>query len=300
MSLYDAIEEVEKELGVEKPEAVVEEPVKEAAAAEPEKKEEAPPAEDAKPAAEAEKAPDAAAFARLRRDEAAARRRAEAAEAALKAPVAAPVVKKEEPSVEPDPNTDPEGHLRWELAQTKAQLKEVADYTASIRKEKEQTALKDNAVKAFTSYEDAFKVSAPDYEEVTKFGVQQLAASISRLNPSLRGAELSDAIQRQVLRLAGQAEQQGHDPAEYFYHMSKSWGYQPPAPAAAKTEAEVVKPKLKDIVEHKKKSASSLAAGGKSGRTAMSKEALAAMPFHEVASLSPADLREWEALEAAG
>ncbi len=292
MGLYDAIKEVEKEeVTVAAVEAPAPAPVKDEPA--PVKDEpEATPA----PVVTEDK-PDAAAFARMRRDKAAADRRAEMLEAQLKQKPAPAAPKPADTNVEPDPQLDPEGHLRWELAQTRAELKQVSEYTASIRKENEQKALKDNAVKAFTDYEEAFAPTATDYADVTTFGVQQIAASISRLNPTLKGAALQEAVQRQVLTLAGHAERQGHDPAEHFYHLSKSWGYQP---KAVEAPAAPVKPTLKAIVDHKKKASSSLAAGGKSGNTPLSREALKGMKFADVARLSPAELREWEAIEATG
>lgn len=333
MSLYEQIKEVteeeQKSLGVEtpanedkndKPEAGKE--------ADPDRKdtdtkirkeikteekkvdeaEKAEGAEDKKPAAAAEAAPDAAAFARIRREAAAAERRAAAAEAALKqsptqsqpgpAKVAAAV------ATEPDPNLDPEGHLRWQLAQTREQLKEVADWKAQQTHIEQQKTLKQNAVKAFEGYEEAFKPTVADYEDVMTYGVNAISQSIRTLNPNLKGEALGEAIQRQVLRLAAQAENQGHDPAEYLYHQAKSWGYQPKAAEApakeAVEEAPAKKPDLKSIAAHKKRSASSIAAGGKSGSAPLSREAVLDKSFglNEFSKLTPSQLRELEQLEA--
>lgn len=310
MSLYAKIEEIEQEETqiieeIEKG-APKDEPVEKAdnKADKVKTEEKAPEAkEDAEPKKEtdkpdAEAAPDAAAFARLRREQAAEKRRADALEAQLKLqPKAAEVKKPETANDEPDPNADPEAHLRWELAQTKAQLKDVADWKAQQTQKEQRTALRDNAIKAFESYEEGFKPTVTDYEEVMNHGISAITASIRTLNPMLKGEALGDAIKMQILRLAGQAEAAGHDPAEYLYHQAKSWGYRPKA-ADKPADEEKKKPDLKSIVDHKKKSASSLSPGGKGGNAPLSREAVLDKSFGlaDFARLTPSQLRELESL----
>lgn len=309
MSLQDAIKEVEKEekkaLGVEQaeppePKEDAPEPVDDAPAEPPaeelaDKKE--PPAED--------KAPENADFARLRREKAASDRRAAAAEEALKRQPAKPAEapKPADVDAEPDQNTDPEAHLRWELRQARNELKGLSDWRQSEEKKQQKKSVKDNAVKAFGGYEEAFKPTVTDYDDVMDFGVKAISASIRTLNPMLKGEELGNAIQLQILRMAGTAEAQGHDPAEYLYHQAKAWGYKPKeAPAEegdGKTE-EKAKPSFKSIVDSKKKSASSLTPGGKNGKIPLSREAVLDKNFglQDFAKLSPEQLKELESLEA--
>lgn len=299
MSLQDAIKEIDEKLkDTPAADAVVVE-VTDAPTPEPT---EAPAETPAPTEAPKESAPDAAAFARMRREAAAAERRAAAAEAQLKAAPTQPQpgpakVAEASANAEPDPNTDPEGHLRWELAQTRAQLKEVAEWKAQQTHKEQQVSLKDNAVKAFVGYEDAFKTTVPDYEPVMQHGLQAITASIRTLNPMIKGADLQEAVQRQVLRLAGQAEAQGHDPAEYLYHQAKSWGYQPKVEASAAKAEEKPAASLKNIVDHKKKSVSSFA-GGKGGNVPLSREAVLDKSFglQDFAKLTPSQLRELESL----
>ena len=235
---------------------------------------------------------DSSAYARMRMEKAAAQRKADMLEAELKAAKEAKEVKPKAVSEEPDAELDPEAHLRWELAETKKQLKEVADWKEQISQKERNASLREGAVNAFVSYEDAFSPTVKDYAEVTAFGVEQLATSISRLNPHLTGKALSDTVQKQVLIMAGQAESQGFDPAEYFYNQSKKWGYQPKAEAKAQEKIASVK----NIVSHKKAAPSSLTSGGRSGKVPLSKEAFESMNFSDLAKLTPAELRELESM----
>lgn len=326
MSLVEALKEVteaeEKALGIEP--VAKEEPVSppdehDEPASEPEtsraadgkfKKVEDKPKDEAKkeePVKPAEVTPDSASFARLRMEKAAAERRAAAAEARLNqaptqpqpGPAKAEAATVARAEAEPDPNTDPEGHMRWELAQTKGQLKEVLDWKAEQTHKSHQVSLKENAVKAFGNYEDAFKQTVTDYADVMDFGITTLSNSIRTLNPNLKGEALGEAIQRQVLRLAAQAEQQGFDPAEYLYETAKGWGYKPKAAAPAdEPAADIKKPTVKDISQHKKRSASSLTAGGKNGAVPLSREAVLSKDFglQDFAKLTPSQLRELENL----
>lgn len=310
MSLKDAIAEVEKEekkaLNVE--EVQDDKPQEE----EPEKKEEAAPEgdegkeEDAgepetpenKPEEKPAAPPENADFARLRREKAASDRRAAAAEAQLKQKPTESA-KPANADTEPDQNTDPEAHLRWELRQARNDVKSLTDWRQAEERKQQQITVKDSAVKAFGNYEQAFSPTVKDYDDVMKFGVQAITQSIRTLQPNLNGPDLGEAVQRQILRMAGQAEMEGHDPAEYLYHQAKSWGYKP---AEAKPEGdkpeEKAKPDFKSIIDSKKKSASSMTPGGKSGKIPLSREAVLDKNFGlaDFARLTPSQLKELETM----
>ncbi len=339
MSLHDEIEKIDKELEtiaktegkeplekhakVEKPEEKsseadsdmvdngdrrVEKPRKEAEkTGDKKEKIKTETASDEKDNAPEEK-PDSAAFLAMRRDKAAAEKRAKLAEDQLRAREAAALQPRREEAPkapapansEPDPNLDPEAHLRWSLSKTQSELKEIKERNAKSDKIERDKQVRAGAIKAYQDYEKEFIPQTKDYTEVTKFGVAQITNSIRIMNPKLEGEELQEAVLRQCLRLAAQAEAEGHNPAEHLYHMVKNqWGYQPPAPEPeAKPEEEKLRPSIKSIAANKKKTAGSLAHGGKSGNNPISKEAFANMGFAEVARLSAKDLRELEALEA--
>lgn len=285
-----------------------EKPVKKAD--EPAKKDEAKPAEGAgaDPAA-ADAVPDAASFAKLRYDAAQAKRRAEAAEARLAQAPTQPqpgpaAVKRTETEraiqAEPDKNLDPEAHLRWELSKTQQQLKEISDWKQQKDFEERRTTVREKAIKEYQSYETEFQQTVPDYKEATAYGVQALRASLMTLHPNLKGDDLNNAIKNKVLELGAQAEARGEQPAEFFYKQSKEWGYKPAPAAAPEKPAEPPKaPSIKNIAEHKKRSASSLTPGGKSGAAPVSKEMIMSkdLTLADFAKLSPSQLRELEAME---
>lgn len=294
----------EKEEPEEKPAEAAAKPEKNVE--EPAKKDEAKPAEGAEVAA-ADANPTAADFAKLRYEATQAKRRAEAAEAQLKSaptqtqPGPAQVKRTETEKrvlAEPDANLDPEAHLRWQLQQTQAQLKEVSDWKQKKDYEEHRVNLRDNAIKSYSNYEQEFIPTVPDYKEATTYGLQTIKASLQTLNPSLQGEALMDAVKHKVLELGAQAEARGEQPAEFFYKQSKAWGYKQAAPAAVVTPAEQKTPSIKKIGEHKARSASSLTPGGKAGAAPLSAESVKGMGFQDFLKLTPSQLREMESLEA--
>lgn len=269
------------------------------------------PAATAQPAADK----DSAAMARLRAEAAANKRRADEAERRYaesqkpKAPAADPA-KAANPDPEPDKDADPEAHIRWELRQAKSQLQGLTEWRQQQETKTQRETMRREAVEDFTNHEDVFKAQAADYEDVSRFFLSQVAAGIRIMNPNIAGPQLNEAVQNHVLRLAGQAQAQGYNPVEALYHMAKGWGYQPKAapaegegaeggaaPAAAGKDAKQ-KPDFKSIANSKKKSASSLTAGGKSGHTPLSREAVLSKGFglSDFARLTPNQLKELEGL----
>ena len=267
---------------------------------EPEKKEEVA---DDKGGDEKNKAPDAAAFARMRIEANAAKKRAEAAEAraAELAVARQPEVKKVETDAEPDKDTDPDAHVRWELRQANKKLQTVAEWQEKEQKKRDYEERKSAAERAFENYENNFKATVEDYQDVSNFGVQVIANSLRTLNPDLKGNDLAEAVKMHILRLSGQAEAAGHDPVEYLYHQFKTWGYTPKKAEGGEEKKEELKPDLKKIVENKKKSANSLSAGGKSGNNSLTRAGLLAkggMTPASLARMTPAQFEEMRSLEA--
>lgn len=264
------------------------------------KKEEPKPAEG-----EAKEGEEALTGARLRYELAQTKRRAEAAEARLKEaptqpqPGPARTTTEKRVLAEPDKNLDPEAHLRWELQQTQAQLKEVSDWKNQKDAAENRVNLRENAIKSYQSYENEFKDTVPDYGEATKFGISAITSSLRTLNPSLQGEALMDAVKHKVLELGAQAESRGEQPAEFFYKQSKAWGYKPAPPKAEDPPPEPRSPSVKKIAEHKARSATSLTPGGKSGAPTISKEMVMSgkMSLADFGKLSPSQLRAMEEME---
>lgn len=287
------------------------------------KKEE--PAPPAKTAATEEEKPDAAAFAKLRRDLADERRNREAAENrardALKFPPAAaeqPAAPAKGTDPEPDKNTDPDAHVRWELRQAKAQLQDLGDWRAQREKKELYEENLKVARDEFSGFEQQFQTreDAKDYVDVANYAVAAIAQSIRIMNPGFTQQQVAQQAELQLLKRAGAYQKAGHaNPIEALYHEVKNtWGYQPKAPAAAdppagegedgqprgddgKFEKKPLKPSLKQIADNKKKSASSMTPGGKSGNTPLTRDGLLKGGLSEWARLTPEQLRQAEELE---
>lgn len=311
MSLYDKVKEIEKEekkLDTSAGEETTEEVNNNGAETTEEEVDETPEkeetteagGEDAEETPPAEEKPDANSYARMRKEASDAKKRADALaeeNARLKNPPA-PVQKKPEAAADPEPdrNTDPDAHLQWKIRRQDEKMEQFDKYVQSEQAQKQRESVTTAAMDEFVRHEDVFKAATPDYEAVTKFGLEKLKERIIQQNPNLQGKALGDEVIKRVLTLVAQGQQLGFDPAEHLYLTSKNWGYKPAE--EAKTETEPKKPDFKKIVDNKKKSASSLAASGKSGKTAISKEAFGdkSFGFSDFVGLSPQELRELESM----
>jgi hypothetical protein len=260
-------------------------------------------------------------MARLRREKDAADRRARQVEqenAQLRQrqaqPAAPPAAAKPAAAADPEPDkaTNYEGWLEWNLRQSHRANEELRSTLGDVSKKVEtweQKTQRENLEKqaetAFHEYEGDFAKTVQDYENVAGWGVQQIANSIRMLNPGIKGTQLQQAVKGQILRMAGQAEAQGYNPAEYLYHLALQSGYQAPAAAPAATETQPpagapqkLKPDLKQVAASQKKSGSPLAGGGSSGPTPLSKEHVGSKSFgfKDFNKLTPAQLRELEGM----
>lgn len=342
MSLYDALKEVDKEIESmggdgaatpekdDKPVAPTEKTEKEAAPAkdeQPEKQEKKDPPAAPEKKADEEK-PDAAAFAKQRRELAeekrnreAAENRARAAEERLKAPPATADKLGEPAKVadqEPDKNTDPDAHVRWELRQAKAQLQDLGQWRADQEKKTRYEENLKTARDEFSTFEHQFQSrdDAKDYADVANFAVAAIAQSLRIMNPGWTQQQVAQQSELQLLKRAGAYQNAGHaNPIEALYHEVKnSWGYQPKAAAApagdpadggdepargddGKFERRAAKPSLKQIAENKSKSASSMTPGGKSGSAPLTRDGLMKGGLSEWARLTPEQLKQAEQLE---
>lgn len=327
MSLYEKVKELDEEAkeGTEKADTGANLAVgNDDEAAEPAEAKEPPAAKEPPPKKTADKAPPAeeepakeptpaehnAAMAKMRRDTAAAIKRADEAErqaAELRRIQSEP--KKAAPVTDAEPNkdTDPEAHVRWELKQAKDQLQDLNTWRQTREKQENHERLVTQAIEEFGNEESKFRAATPDYDSVSDFAIKEITKSLRITNPGLDGAALGKATQNYILRLAGQGVNQGYNPAEYLYHTAKSWGYTPPAadpaaessPGGKKAAAVTPKPSLKTIADNKKRSATSATPGGKTGHTPLSREGVLSKGFglSDFSRLTAADLAELESLE---
>ncbi|MDP9195207.1 MAG: hypothetical protein M3O22_00285 [Pseudomonadota bacterium] len=303
-TLYDQIEQEEKELEnaskeAEKPDAEKEtpevpaengQPAPEAVAKAEEAAEEGgPPVEKPEAEDKTEDRPDNAAFARLRREKSALERRLAEIEAAKAAPTPqGPVAVKPADSV-PDKAADPAAYAQWEFRQTQQRVEEVAQKQALRDQQEQQARLYQSAVQEFTGYEGEFKKNAQDYEAVARHLRQRLGDSLHALYPNAADNQVEAAVDQQILRFASEYARQGLNPVEELYHITKEkYGYRSTEPEKKKG------PDLATIEKNKKRSASPLSAGGQSSGARLTAEAAASMSLAEFSRLTPSQLAELE------
>lgn len=96
-----------------------------------------------------------------------------------------------------------------------------------------------------------------------------------------------------IIGVAAKAARDGENPAKAIYSLSKEkFGY-----AKVETKESAPKKDLKKIDANRRKSASPLQAGGRSGSVSLTKESAADMSLAEFAKLTNAQLREIEGME---
>lgn len=255
--------------------------------------------DDAKPAQE-ELKPDAAAFARLRREAAEARREADELKKAQQA--------KENPEkkqVEQEPNKaeNYEAWLEWQLKQTQDQLKEAANTAKEVKetiverqKREEMAQLEQAAIQQLTEIESDFKKKAPDYDDAAMHVKSKLIESYSLLYPNANEQQIRAAADKYIFDLGVMAYQQGYNPAEYLYHMSKGkFGYAPVVKQVAEEKKKEIKPDLKKIDENRKRSLTGAVSGGQGGATAIGLDAIGDMTYAQFSRLTPAQREELKA-----
>jgi len=299
MSLLDSIEDDKKklaELDAAQAQAPATEPKPEAPEPEPQDQPEPAPADE--PAAEepADQKPKedlgSAGYARLRMESAAAKRKADALEAELaqlraqKEKPASHQEAKPDTDAEPDKAADREAWLDWrdrQIDKKQAAIDARLDGTAKTLQEIERERTYGQAVQEFVSLEQEFKASVPDYDKAAGHMRQRLADSLIALNPSLTPAQAQKLTTDRILHMASQAVNNGYNPIEYLYLMAKdTYGFKEEPAAPAKADG----PDLDKIAQNKKRAASPLSAGGKSGSARVTAESIIDMPLSKFKQLS--------------
>ena len=303
-TIYDEIEELEKEEGIEPeqkeetPEEVEEEP-KEEAVEEP-KEENAPKEEEKEEKKQDEDltnlTPSGEAFARMRRENKALMDRLRALEEAKKEPV------KQEVSEDKEPNKEEnyEAWLEWRQRDLDRKTQEinatVSDLTKWRKEQEERKAIEhltSAAKEELGVYERTFKSKAPDYDDAVTHGRAILKTAFLVTNPSADEKTVDKAVDRTIMQFASNAVNAGYDPAQAIYaYCSQRLGYKKAEPTQ-ETKVEKKTP-LKRIEANKARSASALAAGGGGGGPALSADAVATMSLGEFSHLTPAQLQEIE------
>jgi hypothetical protein len=227
-------------------------------------------------------------YARLRRESTEWERKAKELEERLKVIEQRPEPQKEQSKdVEPDVKKDPVAWLEWNDRQNKTEIAELKAAVLADKRQKEETDLIERAKEEFTQYEDTFKSTKADYEDVAEFAFKKIAESLQIVNPSLSGDNLVRATQRHILQLAANYHAQGLNPAEEIYFDAKEkLGYQP-----KEVKQEPIRRDLNKVAENRKRNAGTASAVGAGSKPQITKEVAAKMSIAEFAQLSQDDLR---------
>lgn len=199
-------------------------------------------------------------------------------------------VKEEKPKAEvPDPEAEPIAHLQHQIAETKKQAEELAQW----RKQQEETLEQERFVNAqrsgFQAAESAFRTTVPDYTEVANHMVSSMRNSARLLSPQATDQQISNFVENQILTWAEQAAQQGKQPAQALYEMSKShFGF---VRKAAPVEVKETKPNLEVIEKNRRKSATGLNTGQTSKKGLTLKD-VENMSIAEMECMDPGELEE--------
>jgi hypothetical protein len=187
---------------------------------------------------------------------------------------------------EPDVNTNPVEWVQWNVRKTESQVAELREWKEQQSRQVEHEKTIQGAVQELSRYENDFKATAEDYDDVSNFMVNELKRSFKLMHPGASEDQIVQAVQRHVLLEASRYAQQGLNPVEEMYWRAKNeLGYQPKAPAAENVEQ--LRPDLDKIARNKARSAGMNGAAGSPQRAVPStKEAAASMSPREWAKLT--------------
>lgn len=263
MSLLETIEELkkQKDAAIEseaKVEEVVEEIVEEVVEKEEPKVEEVK--EEPKEEKEPEEKLDSQAYARLRREKAAAEKKAKDLEAQIAKP-------KEE-------NAD-QG------------AEEVTREFAEILQERKER----KAAQEFATFEQDFKVTVDDYDDVAQQYLQAQYAALRFQNPRKSHAELAELTQKTVLYKSSEYLRNGYEnPVQALYDEAKSLGFgKLPKAKEETTETEEEKPQkasLEKIAANKQRNSGMAGSKGSGGEATLTKKSAAEMTNQQWAALT--------------
>lgn len=203
--------------------------------------------------------------------------------AELEAKLTQPAQQQANKSNVPDKEQDYVGWLESELSS----IKEKVDRQ---ERQKEEERLMYAAENNFKQFENSFKQTVPDYDDVAKFALQEIAASYIKLNPKVREDQLPNLIKQRVLEMAAEFYSEGLNPAEAMYHMAKEkYGYKPTTQEAKEDRPAARKPDLTVVATNKKKSGM-LGAKGNSGAPLTTGQGAIEMSNAEFSQLSEREL----------
>lgn len=221
-------------------------------------------------------------YARERRERIAEQQRLRDELAAAQARIAELEKPKEEVKQDEAPNKDedPAGYAEWRARQAEKKAEAAVEMAKQAEErftkedmKKQADELVKKAQAELVGYEDQFKTSAADYEEVKNYYVNSLAFSIKRLNPRISMEALTLAVNNQLLLEASQLYNEGYENpvAEIYARTKKEYDDFKSRVPQAKEEQEI-KPDLERVAKNRERNAGMTGANGSAGKGEMTKK----------------------------
>lgn len=163
-----------------------------------------------------------------------------------------------EPIVEPDPDTDPIGYIKYAREQQRQLQESLQQQQQAIAERQYVEQLNTVAYQAATQMQQM----VPDYQDAYKYAINSRAQELVALGTHPQA--VAAILQQEELRLIDTALQNRKNPAQAIYEFAKARGFQgktaaAPAPVAAPAPTIAPDPMLQ---ETKRAVAASASAGG--------------------------------------
>lgn len=180
----------------------------------------------------------------------------------------------------PDKDIDPDAYSEWVQAQ---QAKKQDDLEKEFQRMQVEIA-RERAFNELKQHENKFIEMQPDYVAVIDNAYRREISSKKKLNPNLTEGQIRAVLDQEKLELALHFVREGVDPVKGIYEfLTEKYGR--PEPEAKKTS------NLASVQKNRQKSASPLAAGGKSSATGLTEA--------DVHTLTPAKFAKLTAAQKA-
>lgn len=233
------------------------------------------------------------AFAKLRRENAALKRKQQE----KLEPQEQPKQETKEEVKEPEKYTEDGSITRewfeWENQRLREEISGVSEYVQKTQAHQEQEALVRGAVQELREYEQNFKHEVDDFDGVAEAYQAHMTQSIKSLNPSATDEQVKNILASHMLKTAGQFVSEGKDPAEEMYHMAKEIVGDVSKGEEKKEKRDDMK-NTKTAAKNRRRSASPLKKGRGESGSRYTADQLSNMSPADLQRLSPAELQELE------
>lgn len=139
----------------------------------------------------------------------------------------------QEPFVEPDPETDPIGALKYAKEQQRAMAAYLEQQAAVQQQEAYVQQISQVAYQAATQMQQ----QVPDYNEAYRYAIMSRAQELKAFNPHITDQQILQVVKQEELNLIDNSLKNGVNPAGAIYQLAKARGFQgkqaAPQPVAA-------------------------------------------------------------------